>query len=179
MGRVRDEDSSWILWGIPCINHRYRSVCVYTYAENMYVCVYICTWRKRMHMFIYILLSSRKPYWHHWNHNEECKLTDKVWQRMHNQAPSQCYSLLQLKTSGPRTKLPSVRLEFAAELNRTARTPFLRHRYPLTSVSRVERLAPPTPGSATHCSKTHSWIMGQLRVNLLESPHNSAVKKLT
>lgn len=52
---------------------------------------------------------------------------------------SQCYSLLQLKTSGLKMKFLSITLEFAAELN-VVRAPFLRHHYLLTSARQVERL---------------------------------------
>jgi len=44
----------------------------------MYEYMYIH--EENMHMITYIFLLSRKPYQHHWNHSEECKLIYRVMQ---------------------------------------------------------------------------------------------------
>lgn len=157
-------------------------VCVYICRKSVCICMYM----KKTHGcdYIYIFIEQKtlsvlsEPQWGMQNNLQSHATGIKFDSECITKHHSQCYSLLQLKTSGLKIKFLSITLEFAAELN-VVRAPFLRHHYLLTSARQVERLAPPTAGSALCRSETHSWITEQLCVNILKSPHYSAVKMLT
>lgn len=112
---------------------RYRCVCIHMQKTCMSVYMYVCIQGKHVHMIIDVFLWSRKPYQHHWNHNGKCQLIYRVMQQVLSLVRNAQLSTIPVlqpppfEIQGLRIKLPSLRLEFAAELNHAARTPFLGH----------------------------------------------------